>query len=50
MYTICTYTIMRGKLSDLYKWALREYINMKERNLENTIRRVIREELKELSR
>jgi len=30
--------------------ALREYINMKDRNLENTIRKVIREELKEFSR
>ena len=30
--------------------ALRKYINMKDRNLENTIRKVIREELKEFSR
>ena len=30
--------------------ALREYVNIKDRNLENTIRRVIREELKEFSR
>jgi len=30
--------------------ALREHINMKDRNLENTIRKAIREELKELSR
>ena len=30
--------------------ALREYINMKARDLENTIRKVIREELKEFSR
>ena len=30
--------------------ALREYIHIKDRNLENTIRKVIREELKELSR
>jgi uncharacterized protein (DUF4415 family) len=29
--------------------ALREYINMKDQNLENTIRKVIREELKGLS-
>lgn len=30
--------------------ALREYIQIKDRNLENTIRKIIREELKELSR
>jgi uncharacterized protein (DUF4415 family) len=30
--------------------ALREYIHIRDRNLENTIRRVIREELKEFSR
>jgi uncharacterized protein (DUF4415 family) len=30
--------------------ALREYVNLKDRDLENTIRRVIREELKEFSR
>jgi uncharacterized protein (DUF4415 family) len=30
--------------------ALREYISMKDRDLENTIRKAIREELKELSR
>jgi uncharacterized protein (DUF4415 family) len=30
--------------------ALREYISMKDRNLENTIRKAIREELKALSR
>ena len=30
--------------------ALREYIHIKDRNLENTIRKVIREELKGLSR
>ena len=30
--------------------ALREYIHIKDRNLENTIRKVIREELKVLSR
>lgn len=30
--------------------ALREYVNIKDRDLENTIRRVIGEELKEFSR
>jgi len=30
--------------------ALREYVNIKDHALENTIRKVIREELKELSR
>ena len=30
--------------------ALREYVSIKDRNLENTIRMVIREELKEFSR